>query len=103
MAEDAEPIPPPSSLDAIFTSDWETRGAVPFLVTVEEPEPRAVRVNITLKPSVLRRLDEQAARIRLSRSAMIEHLLQAAKPGRVRSVRKRRIATGKRARRRASR
>jgi predicted RNase H-like HicB family nuclease len=103
MAEDAEPTPAPSSLDAIFASDWETRGAVPFLVTAEEPEPRAVRVNIALKPSVLRRLDEQAARIRLSRSAMIEHLLEPGKPGRVRSVRKRRTPTGKRARGRASR
>jgi len=103
MTEDGEPIPAPSSLDEIFASDWGTRGAVPFLVTVEEPEPRAVRVNITLKPSVLRRLDEEAARIRLSRSAMIEHLLEAGKPGRLRVVRKRRTATGKRAKRRASR
>jgi len=80
-----------------------TRGAVPFLVTVEEPEPRAVRVNITLEPGVLRRLDEQAARIRLSRSAMIEHLLQPGEPGGVRAVRKRRTATGKRAGRHAPR
>jgi hypothetical protein len=96
MCEDSEPIPEPSSLDAIFASDWETRGAVPFLVTVEQPQPRAVRVNITLKPSVLRRLDEEAARIRLSRSAMIEHLLRTGKPTTVRTVRKRR-ATAKRA------
>jgi predicted RNase H-like HicB family nuclease len=103
MAEDEESVPAPRSLDAIFASDWETRGAVPFLVTVEEREPKAVRVNITLKPSVLRRLDEEAARVRLSRSAMIEHLLQPEKTDRVRAVRKRRTATGKRARGRASR
>ena len=103
MAEDAEPIPAPSSLDAIFASDWETRGAVPFLVAVEEPAPKAVRVNITLEPGVLRRLDEEAARIRLSRSAMIEHLLQPEEPGGDSVVRKRRAATGKRVRRRASR
>ena len=103
MAEDEESVPAPRSLDAIFASDRETRGAVPFLVTVEEREPKAVRVNITLKPSVLRRLDEEAARVRLSRSAMIEHLLQPEKTDRVRAVRKRRTATGKRARGRASR
>jgi predicted RNase H-like HicB family nuclease len=103
LSADGEAIPAPSSLDAIFASDWETRGAIPFLVTVEEPEPRAVRVNISLKPRVLRRLDEEAARIRLSRSAMIEHLLPAGKSGRIRSVRKRPTATGKRARGRVPR
>lgn len=103
MAEDGEPISSPSSLDEIFASDWEARGAVPFLVTVEEPEPKAVRVNITLKPSVLRRLDEEAARRRLSRSAMIEHLLETGKPGRVRTVRKRRTGPGARAGRRGAR
>jgi predicted RNase H-like HicB family nuclease len=103
LSEDADPIPAPSSLDAIFASDWETRGAIPFLVAVEEPKPRAVRVNISLKPSVLRRLDQQAARIRLSRSAMIEHLLQPEEPGEIGVVRKRRAAAGKRVRRRASR
>jgi len=103
LCEDADPIPAPSSLDAIFASDWETRGAIPFLVAVEEPEPRAVRVNVSLKPSVLRRLDEQAARIRLSRSAMIEHLLQPEKASGVRAVRRRRAAAGKRVRRRTSR
>ena len=56
MIDDGEEIPEPSSLDAIM-NDPEYVGALPFLVTVPDPNPRAVRVNITLSENLLRRID----------------------------------------------
>jgi predicted RNase H-like HicB family nuclease len=59
MVEDGEELPAPSSLEAIM-ADPENGEAVAFLVTVQEPADRAVRVNITLPERLLRRIDERA-------------------------------------------
>lgn len=72
MAAEELPVPEPSSLDAIFASDWETRGAIPFLVTPEEPETKVVRVNVTFKPAVLKALDGYAKGHQLTRAAALE-------------------------------
>jgi predicted RNase H-like HicB family nuclease len=59
MVEDGEELPGPSSLEAIM-ADPENGDAVAFLVTLQEPADRAVRVNITLPERLLRRIDERA-------------------------------------------
>src|SRR5947207_12839211 len=59
MIEDGEKLPAPSSLEAIM-ADPENSAAVAFLVTLQEPADRAVRVNITLPERLLRRIDERA-------------------------------------------
>jgi predicted RNase H-like HicB family nuclease len=59
MVEDGEELPDPSSLEAIM-ADPENGDAVAFLVSLQEPADRAVRVNITLPERLLRRIDERA-------------------------------------------
>ena len=59
MIEDGEKLPAPSPLEAIM-ADPENSAAVAFLVTLQEPADRAVRVNITLPERLLRRIDERA-------------------------------------------
>jgi predicted RNase H-like HicB family nuclease len=59
MVEDGQELPDPSSLEAIM-ADPENGDAVAFLVSLQEPADRAVRVNITLPERLLRRIDERA-------------------------------------------
>jgi predicted RNase H-like HicB family nuclease len=59
MVEDGEPLPAPSSLEAIM-ADPANGDAVAFLATVPEAPDRSVRVNITLPERLLRRIDERA-------------------------------------------
>ncbi len=54
-----EELPGPSSLEAIM-ADPENSDAVAFLVTLQEPADRAVRVSITLPERLLRRIDKRA-------------------------------------------
>jgi predicted RNase H-like HicB family nuclease len=63
MVEDGDEIPAPRALDAVLGGE-DLRGAVPFLVSVREPAPRVVRVNVTFKPAVLEALDAEAERTR---------------------------------------
>jgi hypothetical protein len=59
MLEDCEELPAPSSLEVVM-ADPEKADAVAFLVTLPEPADRTVRVNITLRERLLRRIDERA-------------------------------------------
>jgi len=77
MAAEVQPIPEPSSLDAIFSGDWDTEGTIPFLVTPKEPETRVMRVNVTFKPRVLRVLDGFAESHGLTRAAALERAVDA--------------------------
>lgn len=70
MVEEGLEIPKPSSLDRIV-KDPSSADGVPFLVTVEEPESKAVRVNITLPARVLKRVDVHVAKIGTTRSAFL--------------------------------
>jgi hypothetical protein len=47
MAEDEEPIPEPSSLEAVM-ADRENRDAVAILVKARATTTKAVRVNLTI-------------------------------------------------------
>jgi len=78
MVAEGQAIPEPSSLDAIFESDWDARRAVPFLVTPKQSETRVVRVNVTFKPTVLRSLDAYASEHHLTRAAALERAVHAA-------------------------
>ena len=70
MAEHGDPIPAPSSLEAAL-ADPDNADAVPFLVSVDVPGDRAVRVNVTLPESLLHRIDAAARARRVSRSAFL--------------------------------
>jgi predicted RNase H-like HicB family nuclease len=60
MAEDAEPIREPSSLEAVMT-DRENRDAVAILVKASPATAKAVRVNMTLPEDELELIDKFAA------------------------------------------
>jgi predicted RNase H-like HicB family nuclease len=64
MREDGEAIPEPSTLDDL-RKDPAMKGAVAFLVEVEEPE-KTIRVNITARESQLAEIDSRAKAARLS-------------------------------------
>jgi predicted RNase H-like HicB family nuclease len=70
MVEDGEPIPEPSSLEAVM-NDPENRDAVAVLVSVQAPTIKAVRVNITLPEDALREIDRYAASQGLTRSGFL--------------------------------
>jgi len=67
MKEDGEKIPKPSTLDDL-ASDSDREGAVAFLVSVESPEDRIVRINLTARESQIRKIDAAARKLRLTRS-----------------------------------
>ena len=75
LAEDGDPIPEPSSLDAVM-SDPENRSGVAILVAVRTAARRSVRVNITLPEDILAEIDNYAESRGLSRSGF---MTQAAK------------------------
>lgn len=70
MIEDGEPLPAPSSLDAVM-AERENRDAVAFMVTLPERPTRAVRVNITLSEEVLAAIDRHAETHGMTRSGLI--------------------------------
>lgn len=74
LAEDGDPIPEPSALEAIM-NDPENRDGVAILVR-SESRARAVRVNITVAEDALRDIDTYAEVHGFTRSGF---LVQAAK------------------------
>ncbi|QYF86069.1 type II toxin-antitoxin system HicB family antitoxin [Brevundimonas sp. PAMC22021] len=74
LAEDGEPIPEPSSLDALM-NEAENRRAVAIMVRAET-QARTVRVNITVPEDTLREIDRYAEAHGFTRSGF---LAQAAK------------------------
>ena len=68
MIEDHEPIPQPSTLDAL-AADPDRRGAVAFLVHVEPDTGRAVRINITARKNQIEEIDRLAQVAGMTRSA----------------------------------
>src|SRR5208283_898989 len=75
MAEDDEPIPEPSSLEAVM-ADRENRDAVAILVKAPPATAKAVRVNMTIPEDELEQIDKFAAEHGYTRSGF---LLNAAK------------------------
>ncbi len=58
MEEDDEPIPSPSTLEAIM-ADAGNRADVAVLVVTPERAERSVRINVTLPEGLVRRIDER--------------------------------------------
>jgi len=56
MIEDGEEIPLPATLDAV-ADDPAMNGAVAFLVSVEPPSDKTVRVNIAARASQVEKID----------------------------------------------
>ena len=72
MAADEEPIPEPSSLEAVM-ADRENRDAVAILVKARPATAKAVRVNMTIPEDELERIDKFAAEQGYTRSGFLLH------------------------------
>ena len=72
MVEDGQPIPEPSSIEAIIVEP-ENRDGIPILVPAPAPKGRAVRLSITLPEDVLRQIDTFAEREGYTRSGLLAH------------------------------
>jgi predicted RNase H-like HicB family nuclease len=75
LAEDAAPIPEPSTLDQVM-ADANNRDGVAVLVCIKTEQSRAIRVNVTMPEDVLAQLDRYAETHGFTRSRL---LTQAAK------------------------
>jgi predicted RNase H-like HicB family nuclease len=72
MEEDGDPIPEPSSLEAVMT-DQENRTGVAILVTALQKASRTVRVNVTVPEDDLERIDRFANEHGMTRSGFLLH------------------------------
>ena len=70
MMEDGEPIPSPTSLEAI-QSDPEYGGAIPVAVQVQNRRAKTKRVNVTLPEDLIEAIDELTRAQGTSRSAFL--------------------------------
>ena len=75
MLQDGEPVPEPSSLEAVM-ADATNRDGVAILVAAPERTAKSIRVNVTLPEDVLEAIDRYAAANGFTRSGF---LAQAAK------------------------
>ena len=71
MREYGESIPEPMSLEAAKGHEFAENAAAFIVVAADEPEDRAVRLNITLPEKLTRRIDAEAKSQGLSRSAFL--------------------------------
>jgi predicted RNase H-like HicB family nuclease len=77
MAEDGDPIPPPSSLESVM-AEPENRDALPFLVRVAHPKGRVLRLNISLDEHLVAEIDAKASAIGKTRSGFLADAARAA-------------------------
>ena len=77
MAEDNEPIPEPSSLEAVM-ADRENRDAVAILVKAPPATTKAVRVNMTMPENELDEIDNFSAEHGYTRSGFLLHAAKKA-------------------------
>ena len=72
MAADEEPIPEPSSLEAVM-ADRENRDAVAILVKAPPATAKAAGVNMTIPEDELEQIDKVAAERGYTRSGFLLH------------------------------
>jgi predicted RNase H-like HicB family nuclease len=72
MEADHDPIPEPSSLEAIM-QDRENRDGVAILVKAPAKAAKAVRINVTVPENELEEIDRYAAEQGYSRSGFLVH------------------------------
>jgi hypothetical protein len=70
LVEDGAKLPPPSTLDAV-ADDPNMQDAVAFLVSLEPPGDKTVRVNIAARESQIEQIDARAKKFGLTRSAYL--------------------------------
>ena len=70
MMQDGEEIPTPSTSDDI-AGDPAMKNAVAFMVSIEPPGDKAVRINIAARESQVEQIDARAKQFGLSRSAYL--------------------------------
>ena len=70
LQEDGEAIPEPTGLESVM-ADPDNADAVAFLVDLPTKREKQVRVQITIAPSILHRIDAAAAASSLTRSAFL--------------------------------
>jgi predicted RNase H-like HicB family nuclease len=70
LLEDGVTLPEPSTLDSL-ARDPALKGAVAFLVPLDESAGKAVRINITARQKQIEEIDRRAHAAGLSRSAYI--------------------------------
>ena len=71
MIEDGDALPAPSDLSTVM-ADRHNKDAVAFLVSVSDIKDKAVRVNVTFRESVLRRIDAAAKKHGTTRSGYLQ-------------------------------
>lgn len=72
MAEDGEKVPAPMLLELVQENELAVGAVVFIVVCVQAPElDKIVRINLTLRESVLRQIDERVARSRISQSSYL--------------------------------
>lgn len=77
LVEDGQPVPEPSSLEAVM-ADPDNRDAVAILVSLKGESRKAVRINITLPEDVLQDIDAYAEARGLTRSGFLARAAQQA-------------------------
>lgn len=79
MREDNDPIPHPSSMEAVMADPENAEDLVlAFLVQVPEAAGKAIRINITMEESLLAKVDDTAKRIGKTRSAFLADAARSA-------------------------
>lgn len=79
MREDGDPLPRPSTLEEVQADPEEMEDVIlAFLIPVQEPSGKAVRVNITLDERLLNAVDSYAKSHNKTRSGFIAEAVQAA-------------------------
>jgi len=76
MLDYGEKIPHPSSLEAVMADPENTHAMAFLVITIPEPKPKRIRVNITLPEKTLRQIDAMAKRRGMSRSSFLVHAAQ---------------------------
>lgn len=70
LVEDGEPLPEPSTLDAVMDRPG-SKGGVAIRVAVKTEAAKYIRVNISLPEDILERIDKYATSRGLTRSAFL--------------------------------
>jgi predicted RNase H-like HicB family nuclease len=78
LIEDGEQLPTPSKLEDIIENTDYADAVAYLVVSVPDPKPRRIRVNITVPEMTLKQIDAAAKKRGMSRSSFLVHLAQSA-------------------------
>jgi predicted RNase H-like HicB family nuclease len=76
MLEDGEQLPVPSRLEDIMNNPDYANPIAYLVVSVPDPKPRTIRVNITIPEITLKQIDAAAKKRGMSRSAFMVYAAQ---------------------------